>query len=129
MKKSDFQIINQRLKKLDYSINENFSGKNIELKIESKIEIKKDIEQNIAFVSLQLSIFKDSNIDSVPFKVEIENLGTFQWENEEDDELLDNFLNYNAPAVLLSNIRSILSQLTAFSGYPPLILPLYDFTK
>ena len=57
------------------------------------------------------------------------NSGHFKWNSINDDELVDKFLNFNAPALLLSNIRSIITQLTAFSGFPALILPLYDFTK
>lgn len=129
MKESNFQVISQRLKKIDYCINEKFNENNIELKVESKVEVKKDITQNIAFVSLQLFIFKDENIELVPFKIEIENIGLFRWDNTNDDELIEKFLNYNAPALLLSNIRSLISQITAFSSFPPLILPLYNFTK
>jgi preprotein translocase subunit SecB len=129
MKESNFQIINQRLKKLNYAVNESFSSKSIDLKIESQVSVKKDITQNIALVSLKIMIFQDRPIEDVPFQVEIENTGMFKWENTNNEELIDKFLNFNAPAVLLSNIRSLLSQITAFSGYPPLILPLYDFTK
>ena len=129
MKESNFQVISQRLKKIDYCINENFGGKNIELKVESKVEVKKDITQNIAFVSLQLFIFKDDDIKLVPFKIEIENVGLFKWDNTNDNDLIEKFLNYNAPALLLSNIRSLVSQITAFSSFPPLVLPLYNFTK
>jgi len=129
MEESKFQIINQRLSDLKYSINENFSSKGIELKIDSEVEIQKDMSQNIAKVSLKMYIFREESIDEVPFKIEIQNSGHFKWENINNDELVDKFLNFNAPALLLSNIRSIITQLTAFSGFPALILPLYDFTK
>ena len=70
MEESKFQIINQRLSDLKYSINENFSSKGIELKIDSEVEIQKDMSQNIAKVSLKMYIFREESIDEVPFKIE-----------------------------------------------------------
>ena len=52
--------------------------------------------------------------------------GIFNWKADEIDDIL---LEVNAPAVLIAYIRPIISQLTSFSGYPPLILPLINFTK
>ena len=47
----------------------------------------------------------------------------------DNNKVLENLLNINAPAVLLSYIRGLISQITAFSGYPALIIPLINFAK
>ena len=129
MKESKFQIINQRLINVDYIINENFSKNGIELKLNSNIKIKRDDAKKIAEVIFTLYIFPDENIEDVPFKITVSNKGQFKWTDDIDSVTLDKLLNTNTPAILMSYMRSIVSQLTSFSSYPPLVLPLIDFTQ
>ena len=129
MKESKFQIINQRLTKITYSINENYLRNEIELKFESNVQVKRDDSQSVARVTLNLFLFRDEEIETVPFKIELENVGYFKWDKSLQEQSIEKMLKFNAPALLLSNIRSIVSQITAFSGYPPLVLPLFDFTQ
>ena len=49
--------------------------------------------------------------------------------NFKDKKMLKGLLNVSAPAVLLSYIRGMISQVTAFSGYPALIIPLINFSE
>ncbi len=64
-----------------------------------------------------------------PFFISITQLGEFEYPSDLDRTDLENLLNINAPAVLLSYIRGLISQITAFSGYPALIIPLINFAK
>lgn len=129
MKKSDFQIINQRLLRVEHIINENFDNKKIELKVKTEIFVKKNIENKIAEVILTIHAFPDQDIKDVPFKMVVSNKGIFKWTEDIDKDTIGKLLNVNSPAILMSYIRSIVSELSSYSGYPPLILPLIDFTE
>ncbi len=102
--------------------------KNIDLKLSGNTEIHK-FEENKAKVIFSFSVFKKEPIESVPFKIEIIIEGIFTWNEEISLDMVDQLLNTNAPAILISYIRSIVTQLTVLSGFPALVLPLLNFTK
>ncbi|HOA06931.1 MAG TPA: protein-export chaperone SecB [Spirochaetota bacterium] len=128
MKESNFQLKEQRLLSIKYDFNESFESDSIQLDISSNIEIAKNEEKQIAFVKLTMNVFSTKEIKDVPFKISVTNRGVFSWKDY-DEKALETLLNYNAPAILLSYQRSVVSQITAFSSITPLILPLFDFTK
>lgn len=128
MEKSHFQIKSERIFDVKFTLNKNFkfSKEGIPLDIEFKTNIEK-ISENEASVILYLKIFHEEISQSDPFYIEIGVEGVFVWDSECND--VDKLLKINAPSVLMSNLRSIISQLTVYAGVPPLILPLIDFTK
>jgi preprotein translocase subunit SecB len=130
MKNSNFQLEGQKLIYVNYKINDNFSpNKNgVELEFDYNIEVKKDLDSQKAVVDLFFKVFKEENLLKNPFYIDICIRGWFYWQDEIEEEILDTLLKINAPAVLMSYIRPVISQLTSFSGYPALILPLINFT-
>jgi preprotein translocase subunit SecB len=129
MKQSKFQLISQRITNLEYTLNNNFSSVEIELAIEASTVSNHSDEECKAIVTLTLYIFKDQELAKVPFKIMICNQGIFVWDKSYSPETVEKLLKFNAPAVLLSNIRSVVSQITAYSGLQSLIIPLLDFTE
>lgn len=125
-KKSSFQLKNQRLLKVKYEINSVFDFNKIQLDIDYNLKIKKNIENKTANVLMNFKVFNKENLEEIPFYFDLDIEGDFNWEM---DIVEDSFLEINAPAVLMAYIRPIISQLTSFSGYPPLILPLINFQK
>lgn len=65
----------------------------------------------------------------LPFFISITQSGVFEYPKDIDKKMLKGLLNVSAPAVLLSYIRGMISQVTAFSGYPALIIPLINFSE
>ena len=131
MKESHFQLRNQKLLFIKYGINETFifpKDQNLELQINSEIIVNKKEEERVAEVRLKIKVFEEQEDPTVPFKLEVVNKGLFKWSQEVDDKI-DTLLNMNAPAILLSYVRPLITQFTSYSNYPPLILPLMDFTK
>ncbi|WP_165958637.1 protein-export chaperone SecB [Macrococcoides bohemicum] len=63
-----------------------------------------------------------------PFEISITYKAIFEWTNQSEIEKND-FLKINAPAILYSYCRPVISNLTGYSGFPPLDLPFYNFTK
>ncbi|MCD6577996.1 protein-export chaperone SecB [bacterium] len=129
MKDSEFQLLSQRLRRVDFEINKGFKNKSkgIRLKLFPEAEVHKDKKENKAIVIFKLKIFDKKELEKYPFFMNLEIEGVFSWSENVDN--IDEYLKINAPAVLMSYLRSIVTQLTVFAGYPPLILPLIDFTK
>lgn len=128
MKESFFQLEEQSIVKVEFIKNETYKSKNIKLEYNTKIKREK-INDNSEYVTITLNVFKKKEIKLAPFYINVEVKGKFVWNEIEDKKILDSLLNQNAPAVLLPNIRMIISQLTTFSGYPPLIIPLINFSE
>lgn len=129
MVESKFQLINQRLLSVEYKINEDYKKEQTELKINSSVQIKRDDEKKVAEVILTVFIFPDEDLTNVPFIMTVSNKGLFKWSDDFEESIVDELLTNNSPAILMSYMRSTVSQLTSFSSFAPLILPLFDFTK
>ena len=75
------------------------------------------------------NIFSEKKLLDSPFFISITQSGVFEYPKDIDKKMLKGLLNVSAPAVLLSYIRGMISQVTAFSGYPALIIPLINFSE
>lgn len=128
MRNSRLQFKNPRLLKLHYELNKNFKNEGyVKLDVKSKTSIKKG--EKTAFVLLELNIFDKSNTaNDVPFYIDICMEGQFFWDDGFTKEDIDRLLKSNGPAILLSYIRPYISSIAIGAGFPPLILPLMDFT-
>jgi len=130
IKLSDFQMLNQRLIRTEFEVNKNLVLKNennIKLDIHTDLRINKNEKDRQAIVTLTLKIFDKEKNTECPFYIILENEGRFSWSANLKD--VNNYLEINAPSILISYLRSVVSQLTSFAGFPPLILPLINFTK
>lgn len=127
MKNSRLQFNNPKLLKLNYELNKNFKNEGyINLNVESNTSIRK--AENTAFVLLELHVFDKNTTDNHPFYIDICMEGQFFWEDGFAKEDIDKLLKSNGPAILLSYIRPYITTITVGAGFPPLILPLMDFT-
>lgn len=123
-KKSVFQLLNQRTVSVNFLLNE--TGTKQEENLEVEIEVKTVPSEKKALVQLTVHINKDMK-DQI-FNLSIKNQGVFTWEKLTEDEVTP-YLEENAPAVLLSYIRSTVTSLTLSAGLHPLVLPLLNFKK
>ena len=128
MKESFFRLRSQFTEEIIFKKNSDFKDRKIKLKVSHKLEIK-NIDETSSSVKLIFNIFTEEELEVSPFFISITQLGEFQYPSDLDKTDLENLLNINAPAVLLSYIRGLVSQITAFSGYPALIIPLMNFAK
>lgn len=129
MKKSNFQLVSQRLLKVEFTVNKNYNppkDHKIPINYSPQINVQKYDNENAADVFFKMEIFKNDGSDKYPFYINLLIKGYFKW--NEGLGNIDNYLHVNAPAVLMSYLRSIVSQLTIQAGFPPLILPLINFT-
>lgn len=128
MKESFFKLRSQFTEEIIFKKNSDFKDRKIKLKFSHRLEIK-NIDEGSSNVKLIFNIFTEEELAESPFFISITQSGKFEYPSNLDKNNLENLLNINAPAVLLSYIRGIISQITAFSGYPALIIPLMNFTK
>lgn len=125
MKKSKFQFSNPNLIKLVFEINPNFNEKLFEsLKLESQTKIIKTQGQNKANVEMSLDI--GGMKKEYPFVIKIIMASDFMWENELEEVLADKLLKANAPSLILSYMRPIISNITNNSKYSVFNLPFLD---
>lgn len=127
MNNSKFQFSNPELEKIEFLVNQNFDEKKYDgIMMQSNIEVQM-LERNVAYVKLTLDI--GNSTDSQPFNICVRMGANFTWEESVDIEKAKQLLNINAPTVLLSYIRPIISNMTNSSKYPALNIPFIDFTK
>lgn len=123
---SNFQFQNPFLTKLEYNINsidkDQYDGIN-GIQTNIKIDDSK-AEDNHALVALNLKI----GTDTTAFKIDIEMQASFTWNDSFEKEQVNQLLNQNAPALLLSYMRPIISQITGY-GFQSFVLPFIDFSK
>lgn len=126
MKTSKFQFSNPKVIKLFFQPNEDYKPikKN---KLTTKSEISKHIiEDNKAIVILSLEIGED--IKEQPFYISIDMSAVFTYNGDASDIEFDKLLSINAPAMLLSYTRPIISLITSQAGFPALNVPFVNFT-
>lgn len=130
MVKSDFKFSNPRLIKLDFAINdkcEDIERLSIEnLNISLNCHVNKKNEESAA-VALEIKIGEKS--EEAPFLLHLVIGAGFKLERQIQGTDIDNLLQINAPTLLLSYARPMISSITAQAGMKPLNIPFFNFTK
>lgn len=127
MRNSDFQLDSQRILKTEFELNPGFKiPKDFPINLSGKTEVKQLSDAN-AIVVFNFSVFGAEPLEKVPFKISVSIEGIFSWNDSIDKIHLRNYLNYNAPSVLLSYVRSVVSMITAYAGLPKVMIPLINF--
>lgn len=127
MKVSNFQFRTPVLVQMEFEVNPEFDTDynfNLDKSFESEISLSEN--ENKATVILRLTVNSEEN---TPFKLVIAYLSEFIWEEGYSDELLKDLLEINAPALILSYMRPIVSSVTSASPLPSFEIPFLDFTN
>ncbi len=130
MKKSHFQLKEQpKILKLNFDGNPNYKNKkstSLELEIDTKFEKNEELQEAVVFLHIKIND-KELN-EKIPFYLEAMITGSFVWKNE-SDEIINNFLEANAPSILLSFMRPVISNIITYAGYSPYLIPFLDLRK
>lgn len=134
MKPSSFQLVDKpRVTRNIFQVNKNFNFPGeISLEIDNNVKVIQMSEEDAtAIVVLNLIFFKNNNFEDVPFNLEIEIEGIFKWDIklEEMPEQLEVLLQENAPAILYSYLRPMITTMTIDANLPPLVIPLMNFRE
>ena len=129
MKKSVLQFSTPYITYLNITRNNNFDKDSVvKINTDFNVDIKKDINDNFALIKLMGTI----GDNMAPFTIECNIEAMFKWEivsDNSDNVNIDELLQYNAPALLLSYMRPIISNITSQAGFPPYDIPFMDFRK
>ena len=127
-----FNIISQFLKDISFespNVPELFFKQdNGQAKLEMNIDINiKGSENNLYMVDLITKVHsKIEKDDKTVFLIESTYTGMVQYE-EKDEETNKRTLLIDIPTLLFPYVRSMVTRLTAESGFPPFTMPLVDF--
>ncbi len=128
MEQSNFQFDNPHLVELSFIENNEFQSNENELAMKNsfRVQIKRSSIANCAVVALAVEIsFEDGK---GPFQLKIRLESNFKWKKMEED-ILEKMLKCNAPALLLSYMRPIISNITSASKFPTYNLPFVNFSE
>ncbi|BAL68372.1 protein-export chaperone SecB [Streptococcus mutans] len=131
--KSAFQFTKPILKEVIFVEAGGESGESNNFLQTNVSEIENKDNERSAHVSLTLSNFEElesNEITSSPYLLRVTMEAKFKWNSELiNEELESNLLRINAPSLLLSYIRPVVSELTVASAYQEEIVPFIDFTQ
>ena len=127
MKESNFQFTDPSLTFMQFQENRKFSiekGKEIEIQTSVNVRNTK-ISEDEAVVELLIKLGDKGNTS--PFYLETIFMAKFKWVLGVEEDKVDLFLNQNAPALLLSYARPIISMTTNASHFPAYNIPFINF--
>lgn len=136
MKQSTFEFSNPIIDTLSYKINNAFvnNEKLIEMKQSLTVENQKLDQSNNASVRLVIGINIEDEKESIdlkekPFSLSISVKAMFRWGDEFNESDVNNMLKVNAPSLLLSYARPIISMITASSPIGSYNIPFFNFIE
>lgn len=127
---SAFQFTNPSLIGLEFGANEEYScseNKEVNITINMSVKVEKKDGRNEAKVSLTAELGEKGGV--TPFYVTAIECADFRWKENLDEEKVDKLLNQNAPSLLLSYLRPVISQLTGASPFGAVNIPFMNFTN
>lgn len=127
---SAFQFTNPSLIKLEFGINEGFcnsDSKEVNIKINMAVSVERSGDSNQARVSLKIELGERGTAN--PYYIIAIESANFKWNENIDEEKVDRLLNQNAPSLLLSYVRPIISQITGVSPFDTFNIPFMNFTN
>lgn len=125
MKSSNFQFSDPKIINLDYSSNEDFDIELFEgFALDHNIE--KAISEDNRKGTVMLTLIIGGKTKDYPFYISIKNSADFKCS---DSDVFLKLIDTNAPALLLSYLRPIVSLITSQAGFPSFDLPFINFTN
>ena len=125
VKKSELTFTNPKITELEFKINNNtINSEGLEISIDSQIGANYDNGTEVSMV-IKLKP-KTENAFGFDLKMKVTALFDVSKYKHEIAEVL---LKKNARILLLSYARPFITHLITDAGFPPLVLPFYDFSK
>ncbi len=124
---SKFVFTGYKFEKINFVHNPEFSFKEpleITFKLESKVEIIEN--KNLGIVSLRCIIFEEASQKNQPFTLDLIITGHFKAEGDFSPDDFKKMCNLNGTAALFPYLRAAVTNISATSNYPTLVLPLIN---
>ncbi len=127
-KESPFQLVKLPvIKDLKFSTASNIlENKKPKINISIKGNSKRVENKNEAIIELDLEL---KTLEADFFELNAKIVANCSWNNGVTEKEISAFLDVTAPALMLSYIRPVISNITTYAGVPPFIIPLLDLRK
>ena len=127
MKQSDFEFTPPRLIRLAFQENGGFLKEKFHgITLNSTTTVNRSESSNHA--SVQLDFLVGRKTEEEPFFAEASMVTNIRWEGDYEEETVEAILSSNAPALLLSYLRPLISTVTGSSHFSHFDIPFLDFT-
>ena len=122
---SDFTFLDFRLRRLNFSLNEKFSGKQASAKVQTEFKIRHERHKARLRVYMNISFSEENS----PFHIDIEGMALFDLNRTLSDSELELLTNNYCSAAMFPYLRETIADLTRRAGFPPLHIPQVDFSR
>lgn len=136
MKECQLSLLKYEVDKMEFDLNPHYRrDPEQKITIEPKLGVKileAENEKEIKRVTVSCFIFEDAQKNNFPFSCSAQVSGTFRVNNISDEKKAEHLLVYNATAVILPYLRSVISNLTCLAEVQPVRIPIinvYDLLK
>ena len=123
---SSFQFKNPIIN--SFSLFTNPGTNNLSNKHEIKYKVSKSNDSCSAIVILYYN-FGNNKKEKSMLNISAEISAIFIWHPRTEKKIIQNFLNINAPSLLLSYLRPIITNNAIAAGFPMFIIPFMDFSN
>ena len=120
--KGVISFLNYEVTRVEFVLNENFSGNSVKLDIETDSDVVLSDDKKQMMVLLSVEIFRDAANNNYPFEMFVQVKGYFVGEEIGQYQA-------NALAILYPYVRAIVSTFTANANVSPLILPTINVNR
>jgi preprotein translocase subunit SecB len=128
---SNLRIIDIRLAKISFKLNEGTLDKKEEAAYRFKVRMQAEQNTLTGQVKVRLRVTSATNDQepNFPFFFDTVLIGTFKAAEGTSSELMEQFAKINCPAMMFPYVRETIADLTRRAGFPPLHLPPINFVK
>lgn len=126
---SNFYFDSYNIEDIDFQLNQNFDGSEVDLKIDTEINISIRSGENEGITAIKLLLWDEENSDNYPFKLSATIKGYFSADKDMDRERFEEMCKYNGAAILFPFLRSAVSDITKVANIRTLNLPLINIKK
>ena len=127
MNASNFQFVDPTLLKLTVDLNDGFDETLGDMTTKNLFNVTVlEREESEAVVALS---FQTEKTNTAPLLIEAIIASRFIWDDSLDTKKVDVFLAQNAPALLLSYLRPIIANATAYTPQKSYNIPFMNFTE
>jgi len=128
---SQLKLLLYRLTRAEIATESNITGSGqmslLNPHLETLVKIKKS--DSIIEVNMLFSTQVNQSDGNKLFSLAAEYMGRFAYDSSLQDENVLKFAKLNAPSIIFPFLRAAIASLTLSAGYPPLNLPVINFTK
>ena len=123
---SDFTFLDFRIRRLNFSLNEKFSGKQASTKVQTEFKIRHELNNKKRLRVFMNITFSEEN---APFHIDIEGMALFDLNRTFTESELELLTNNYCSAAMFPYLREAIADVTRRAGFPPLHIPQVDFSR